>query len=137
MFGWKFGAMTAAIALTIGLSACGGGGSSQVSSSSTLPFADVAPFSGADAALGPIYLVSCDGTTNAINKAGGILGHKVSCATADTRGEPADAVPAVGNLFDTAKNLQLAIGCTSDEAASVVPLINTHKTVMFCMTGLS
>ncbi|HEY3903343.1 MAG TPA: ABC transporter substrate-binding protein [Streptosporangiaceae bacterium] len=129
--------MTAAIALTIGLSACGGGSSSQVGSSSTLAFADVAPFSGADAALGPIYLVSCDGTTNAINKAGGILGHKVSCTTADTRGEPADAVPAVGNLFDTAKNLELVIGCTSDEAASVVPVINTHKTVMFCMTGQS
>ncbi len=102
-----------------------------------MTFADVAPFSGADAALGPIYLVSCDGATNAINKAGGILGHKVACTTADTRGEPADAVPAVGNLFDTAKNLELVIGCTSDEAASVVPVINTHKTVMFCMTGQS
>jgi ABC-type branched-subunit amino acid transport system substrate-binding protein len=137
MFGWKFGSITAAIALTIGLTACGGGGSSQAGSSLTLTFADVAPFSGADAALGPIYLVSCDGTTNAINKAGGILGHKVTCTTADTRGEPADAVPAVGNLFDTAKNLELVIGCTSDEAASVVPVVNTHKTVMFCMTGQS
>jgi branched-chain amino acid transport system substrate-binding protein len=130
--------MAAAMALTVGLTACGGGGSSAAGgSSSTLTFADVAPFSGADAALGPIYLVSCDGTANAINKAGGILGHKVTCTTADTRGEPADAVPAVGNLFDTAKNLELVIGCTSDEAASVVPVINTHKTVMFCMTGQS
>ena len=61
----------------------------------------------------------------------------MSCTTADTRGEPADAVPAVGNLFDTAKNLELVIGCTSDEAATVVPVINSHKTVMFCMTGQS
>jgi ABC-type branched-subunit amino acid transport system substrate-binding protein len=137
MFGRKSGAITAAMALTVGLTACGGGGRAGSSSASTLTFADVAPFSGADAALGPIYLVSCDGTTNAINKAGGILGHKVTCTTADTRGEPADAVPAVGNLFDTAKNLELVIGCTSDEAASVVPVINTHKTVMFCMTGQS
>jgi len=130
-------AAAAAIALTAGLAACGGSSNSQAGSTSTLTFADVAPFSGADAALGPIYLVSCDGTTNAINKAGGVLGHKVSCTTADTRGEPADAVPAVGNLFDTAKNLELVIGCTSDEAASVVPVINAHKTAMFCMTGQS
>jgi ABC-type branched-subunit amino acid transport system substrate-binding protein len=127
-----------ALALATTLAACGSSSSSSGSSSaSTLTFADVAPFSGPDAALGPIYLVSCDGTANAINKAGGILGHKVSCTSADTRGEPADAVPAVANLFATAKNLVLIIGCTSDEAASVVPAINAHHTVMFCMTGQS
>jgi branched-chain amino acid transport system substrate-binding protein len=128
--------VAAAVTVTAGLAACGSSGSSA-GSTGPLTFADVAPFSGPDAALGPIYLVSCDGTTNAINKAGGILGHKVSCTTADTRGEPADAVPAVGNLLATAKNLKLVIGCTSDEAASVVPVVNKAKTVMFCMTGQS
>jgi branched-chain amino acid transport system substrate-binding protein len=136
------GAAVAAV-LTAALAACGSGGSSSstgggsAAGGAPLTFADVAPFSGPDAALGSIYLVSCDGATNAINQAGGILGHKVTCTTADTRGEPADAVPAVGSLFDTAKNLELVIGCTSDEAASVVPIINQHKTVMFCMTGQS
>ncbi len=127
-------ALLAAVALTAALAACS---SSSSGSHSTLVFADVAPFSGPDAALGPIYLVSCDGTTNAINKAGGILGHQVKCTTADTRGEPADAVPAVGNLIQNTGNLALVIGCTSDEAASVVPVINKNKTVMFCMTGQS
>jgi neutral amino acid transport system substrate-binding protein len=129
-------AALAAVTLAAALAACGGSGG-QAASHSTLVFADVAPFSGPDAALGPIYLVSCDGTTNAINAAGGILGHKVACTSADTRGEPADAVPAVGSLFANAKNLVLVIGCTSDEAASVVPVINKDKTVMFCMTGQS
>jgi branched-chain amino acid transport system substrate-binding protein len=119
------------------LSACSSSGGSSGSSHSTIVFADLAPFSGVDAALGPIYLVSCTGTTNAINQAGGILGHKVACTSADTRGEPADAVPAVGNLLATQKNLKLVIGCTSDEAASVVPVINKAKVVMFCMTGQS
>ena len=128
--------VVAAVALAAALSACGSSGSGA-SAQSTLIFADVAPFSGPDAALGPIYLVSCDGTTHAINAAGGILGHKVACTTADTRGEPADAVPAVGNLIATTKGLELVIGCTSDEAASVVPVINRNKTVMFCMTGQS
>ncbi len=125
-----------ALSLAAALTACGSSGGGA-SSHSTLIFADVAPFSGVDAALGPIYLVSCTGTTNAINAAGGILGHKVACTSKDTRGEPADALPAVGSLLANTKNLKLVIGCTSDEAASVVPLLNQKKTVMFCMTGQS
>ncbi len=133
-------AAVAAVAIATGLAACGSssaGGSTGSSSGGGIVFADVAPFSGPDAALGPIYLVSCEGTVNAINKAGGILGHTVSCTSADTRGDPADAVPAVGSLLARQHNLELVIGCTSDEAAAVVPVINTHKTVMFCMTGQS
>jgi ABC-type branched-subunit amino acid transport system substrate-binding protein len=132
-------ATAAAVALVGGLAACGGSShaSGGGTATGTLAFADVAPFSGADAALGPTYLVSCEGAVTAINQAGGVLGHKVSCTSADTRGDPADAVPAVGSLFNRTKNLELVIGCTSDEAATVVPVINSHKTVMFCMTGQS
>jgi branched-chain amino acid transport system substrate-binding protein len=135
-------AALAAVALLAGLAACsnsaaGGGGSSGGGSKGSIVFADVAPFSGPDAALGPTYLVSCQGTANAINKAGGILGHTVSCTSADTKGDPADAVPAVGSLLSRTQNLELVIGCTSDEAAAVVPVINSHKSVMFCMTGQS
>ncbi len=127
-----------AVALTAALAACGSSSSSGgVPSGQSIVFADVAPFSGPDAALGPTYLVSCEGTTAAINKAGGVLGHKVSCTSADTRGDPADAIPAVQSLLARAHNLELVIGCTSDEAAAVVPVLNSHKTVMFCMTGQS
>ena len=57
-------------------SASGGGSGGNASASSaakgaTLTVADVAPFTGTDAALGPTYLVSCDAATNAINAAGG------------------------------------------------------------------
>jgi ABC-type branched-subunit amino acid transport system substrate-binding protein len=132
-------AAAAAVALVGGLAACGGSTHASGGGAATgaVTFADVAPFSGADAALGPTYLVSCEGAVTAINQAGGVLGHKVSCTSADTRGDPADAVPAVGSLFSRKKNLELVIGCTSDEAATVVPVINSHKTVMFCMTGQS
>ena len=130
-------AALAALFLAVGLAACGSSKAGSGGASGPLVFADVAPFSGPDAALGPTYLVSCEGTANAINKAGGVLGHKISCTSADTRGDPADAVPAVGSLLSRTKNLVLVIGCTSDEAAAVVPIINSHKTVMFCMTGQS
>ena len=127
-----------AVALAATLAACGSSSSSGgIPSGQKIVFADVAPFSGPDAALGPTYLVSCEGTTAAINKAGGVLGHQVSCTSADTRGDPADAIPAVQSLLARTHNLELVIGCTSDEAAAVVPVLNSHKTVMFCMTGQS
>ncbi|HEY2693550.1 MAG TPA: ABC transporter substrate-binding protein [Streptosporangiaceae bacterium] len=133
-----------AAALAVGMSACGSSGSGSTSggnssgpTGSTLTVGDVAPFSGVDAALGPTYLASCYGATSAINKAGGVLGHKLACKSVDTRGEPADAVPAVNQMFATTPSLALVIGCTSDEAASVVPVINAHKMAMFCMTGQS
>jgi len=126
------------------LAACGSSSSSTPASGSggakpgaTLTVADVAPFSGVDAALGPTYLATCYGATSVINAHGGVLGHKFTCKSVDTRGEPADAVPAVNQLFASAPNLALVIGCTSDEAASVVPIINARKMNMFCMTGQS
>ena len=134
-------AITAAAALV--LAACSIGGSSTASGSASpgsgakLTVADVAPFSGPDAALGPTYLASCYGATSAINAAGGVLGHMLTCKSVDTRGDPADAVPAVNQMFASTPNLALVIGCTSDEAASVAPIINSHKMAMFCMTGQS
>ncbi|MGZ4432697.1 MAG: ABC transporter substrate-binding protein [Trebonia sp.] len=113
------------------------GAATGAASGSTLTIADVAPFSGPDAALGPTYLASCYGATAAINNAGGVLGHKLTCKSVDTRGDPADAVPAVNQMFATTSSLGLVIGCTSDEAASVAPVINAHKMAMFCMTGQS
>src|SRR5215469_13061634 len=131
-----FAAVAAGSVLSLVLAACGGSSSSGSSGSSgasgakpgaTLTVADVAPFSGVDAALGPTYLATCYGATSVINANGGVLGHKFACKSVDTRGEPADAVPAVNQLFASTPNLALVIGCTSDEAASVVPVINARK----------
>src|SRR6266702_1665209 len=116
------GAVAGAAVLALVLAACGSSSSSSPSSGSssapsgaTMTVADVAPFSGP----------------------GGVLGHKLTCKSVDTRGEPADAVPAVNQMFASTPNLALVIGCTSDEAASVVPVINGRKMAMFCMTGQS
>jgi ABC-type branched-subunit amino acid transport system substrate-binding protein len=131
-----------AVVLATALAACGSstsnsGGSAGAASGSTLTVADVAPFTGPDAALGPTYLVSCDAAVGAINGAGGVMGHKLACKSVDTRGDPADAVPAVRQMYASTSNLSLIIGCTSDEAASVVPIFGANKTVSFCMTGQS
>ena len=103
----------------------------------SLTVAVVAPFTGADAALGPKYQTACLAASQAINLAGGILGSKLNCKVVDTRGDPADAVPAIRQMYATTSQLPLVIGCTSDEASTVVPVMDAHKTVSFCMTGES
>ena len=136
----KLATVGLALALALGVTACASSSTtsnSSAASGSTLTVADVAPFSGPDAALGPTYLATCYGATTAINNAGGVMGHKLACKSVDTRGDPADAVPAVNQMFASTSNLALVIGCTSDEAAAVVPIINAHKMAMFCMTGQS
>ena len=136
----KLATVGLALALALGVTACASSSSttgSSAASGSTLTVADVAPFSGPDAALGPTYLATCYGATAAINSDGGVMGHKLTCKSVDTRGDPADAVPAVNQMFASTSNLALVIGCTSDEAAAVVPIINAHKMAMFCMTGQS
>ena len=140
----RFVAVAAAAAFALALAACSSSSTTTASGSATsaaagakLTVADVAPFSGPDAALGPTYLATCYGATSAINADGGVMGHKLTCKSVDTRGEPADAVPAVNQMFASTPNLGLVIGCTSDEAASVVPIINGRKMAMFCMTGQS
>jgi branched-chain amino acid transport system substrate-binding protein len=138
----RFIAVAASAAFALALAACSSSssttaGGSSPAAGSTITVADVAPFSGADAALGPTYLASCYGSTSAINAAGGVMGAKLTCKSVDTRGDPADAVPAVNQMFASTPNLGVVIGCTSDEAASVAPVINAHKMAMFCMTGQS
>ena len=136
----KLATVGLALALALGVTACASSSTtsnSSAASGSTLTVADVAPFSGPDAALGPTYLATCYGATTAINSDGGVMGHKLTCKSVDTRGDPADAVPAVNQMFASTSNLALVIGCTSDEAAAVVPIINAHKMAMFCMTGQS
>jgi branched-chain amino acid transport system substrate-binding protein len=128
-------ACAAILALSLGLAACSS--SSTSGAKPPLVIADLAPFTGVDAALGPIYLASCLGATRAINNAGGVLGHQFTCKQVDTRGDPADAVPATRQMFATTSNLGLVIGVTSDEASTVVPIINGNKMVVFAMTGQS
>ena len=130
------GSVLTLVAATVGLPALGGA-AGAASFKGTITIATVAPFTGADAALGPKYETACYAATQAINAAGGANGDQVKCKTVDTRGDPADAVPAVRQMYATTSNLALVIGCTSDEAATVVPIFGAHKTVSFCMTGQS
>lgn len=120
------------------VAACGGGGTSGSGlGSGDLLVGVIAPFTGADAGLGPAYYAACLAAAPSINNNGGVGGRQVKCQQFDTRGEPADAVPAANQMVASNKNLMAVIGCTSDEASTVVPIIDRAHIPMFCMTGQS
>src|SRR5258708_7000171 len=70
-----------------------------------------------------------------IISSGGVLGHKLSCVQEDTRGDPADAVPAAQKMMATETSLVGVLGPSSDEALATVPLLNTGHVPMFVDTG--
>jgi len=119
------------------LAACGGGSTPTGSGlgSGDLLVGVIAPFTGADAGLGPAYYAACLAAAPSINSNGGVGGRQVKCQQFDTRGEPADAVPAANQMVASNSNLMAVVGCTSDEAATVAPIIDRAKIPMFCMTG--
>ena len=120
------------------LAACGGTSSSGGGlGSGKLLVGVLAPFSGADASFGPRYLAGCIAASLSINGAGGIGGRQVSCQQFDTKGEPADAVPAASAMIAGNSNLMGVVGCTSDEASTVVPILDRSHIPMFCMAGQS
>ncbi len=112
------------------LSGCGGS-----SSSGSLVVGAFNPFSGADASFGPEMIGGCQPAVRLINQAGGVLGHKVNCQAVDTRGDPADAVPAASKMLATTTNLVGLLGPSADEALATVPVINTAKIPMFADSG--
>ena len=130
--------LISSIATLVLLAACGGSTSSGGGlGSGPLLVGVLAPFSGADASFGPRYLAGCYAASLSINGAGGIGGRQVSCKQFDTKGEPADAVPAANSMIASNSNLMGVVGCTSDEASTVVPILDRSHIPMFCMTGQS
>ena len=130
-------AATPVLAILV-LAGCGGSSSTGGGlGSGPLLVGVLAPFSGADASFGPRYLAGCYAASLSINGAGGIGGRQVSCQQFDTKGEPADAVPAANSMIAGNSNLMGVVGCTSDEASTVVPILDRSHIPMFCMTGQS
>src|SRR5260370_34874718 len=102
----RAGMVLTALASAAGIALDGCGWSSKTAATGPdtgtgpLTFAVFNPFSGPDASFGPEQVAGCLPAAAAIQAAGGILDHKrVSCKPADTRGDPADAVPAAEQLI--------------------------------------
>jgi branched-chain amino acid transport system substrate-binding protein len=125
----RLGILACALPVVV-LAGCGGGGAGG-----SLAVGAFNPFSGHDAAFGPEMMGGCEPAVQLINQAGGVLGHKLNCQAVDTRGDPADAVPAATKMLATTSNLVGLLGPSADEAQATVPVIDTAKIPMFADTG--
>ncbi len=130
---------TAVIALGTALAlaavaGCASSGSGSASASA-LVVGEFNPFTGPDAAFGPEMVGGCIPAIRLINANGGVLGHQLTCVQEDTRGDPADAVPAAQKMMATEATLVGVLGPSSDEALATVPLLNTGHVPMFADTG--
>ena len=133
----RVSAVCAVLVSALAAGAAYGAGASTAGDASPLVVGILAPFTGADAGLGPAYFAACLPATRAINAAGGVLGRQLTCKQFDTRGEPADAVPAARQMVASTPALFMVIGCTSDEASSVMPILEQNHVPAFCQTGQS
>ncbi len=104
-------------------------------SRATLTVGEFNPFSGPDASFGPEMVGGCIPAVRLINLDGGVMGHPITCLVEDTRGDPADAVPAADKMMATVSNLVGVLGPSSDEALATVPLLNRGQVPMFVDTG--
>jgi branched-chain amino acid transport system substrate-binding protein len=119
------------------LTAAALGVSTQVSSASSSPL-EIAIFhtySGANAAYGPEAAAGCFPAAKLINAAGGILGRQLQCTPVDSKGDPADAVPAANRLIASSSSLIGVLGGGTDDATAVVPLFQQAKLPIFSTTG--
>lgn len=73
----------------------------------------------------------------AINKAGGVNGAQLVFKGVDTRGDPADALPAVQQMLATTSNLVAVAGPDTSSAPTVVPVLNAAKIPMMAVAGES
>ena len=136
---WRRLLTVPSVGLLLMLAACGGSSAATGGGlgSGDLLVGVLAPFSGTDANLGPAYYAACLAAAPEINNNGGVGGRHVTCQKFDTRGEPADAAPAANQMVASNSNLMAVIGCTSDEASAVAPIVDRAHIPMFCMTGQS
>src|SRR5437016_4849312 len=92
---------TVAALLVAGCSSAssGGGGKVTTTSGGQVAFGVLSCFTGTLASLGEAMLQGSHVGMKAINDAGGVLGHKLTLAHADTQCDEADSVPALRQLL--------------------------------------
>jgi ABC-type branched-subunit amino acid transport system substrate-binding protein len=133
----KLFTVTAAVIAAAGVAACGSSSGSAKGPSGSLEFAIFHAFSGPNAAYGPEAAAGCYPAVREINAAGGILGHQVHCTPVDSKGDPADAVPAANRMIASSSSLVAVLGGGTDTATAVVPLFQQAHIPVFSTTGQS
>lgn len=102
--------------------------------SGNLVIAVAAPFSGNESFIGPRFLNGVKVAVQEINANGGILGKQLKIVTADTAGDPVDAVPAISQIISTQHPVAM-IGPSSLTITSVINQLNSEHLVTDTLGG--
>jgi branched-chain amino acid transport system substrate-binding protein len=133
----RYAAAFALIAATVALAACGSSSSKSsgggTSSTGTLNIGVIYPFTGANADQGAVGMAGCLAGIAQVNAAHGALGHTFSCKPFDTKGDPADAVPAANQMMASASPV-MVIGA-SDDAVATSPIVTGQHVPNFATIG--
>lgn len=113
------------------LSACGSGNSAAPASNAKLTIDAFNPFSGANASYGELSFAGCAPAALLINRAGGVMGHHLTCVATDNRGDPADAVLAAKQMISSTSNVVGVLGPDSLSAGATISIFNRAKLPMF------
>jgi ABC-type branched-subunit amino acid transport system substrate-binding protein len=93
----------------------------------------LAPYTGDSAVQGAISSAGCLAGIAPVNAAGGVLGARLACKPFDTKGDPADAVPAANQMLSSA-NPVMVIG-PGDEAVATAPIVTAQQVTNFASIG--
>ena len=108
--------------------------SAAVSTSGTIKIGILHPFTGNYAGVGAAAAAGSNTAASVINAAGGILGKKLVITTADTLGDPADAVPALNKLLNV-DHVVAVNGPGGLEAGSTIPILDRNKMAFMLQSG--
>src|SRR5947208_272659 len=118
----RWAVLAAAASATVALAACSSSPTGTSSSSGgTLNIGVIYPYTGANADQGAVGMAGCLAGIAQVNAGGGVLGSKLACRPFDTKGDPADAVPAANQMMSSA-NPVMVIGA-SDDAVATAPIV--------------
>ena len=134
------GLATIMMAMALVLAACGSSSPSSSKASSsrsggTVTEAAVIAYTGTNAFEGGVTDAGLYPAAYEINKAGGILGKRLTILPVDTRGDPADALPLMEKMLATTHNLLGISGLGTESGPTLIPVANSAHVVSTISAG--
>lgn len=132
--------LAASVSCLVVVAACSSSGSNNAASQpkGTLDVAIMLPFTGSSSVNGQSSATICSAAVLAVNGAGGVLGHQLKCLPVDTKGDPADALPAAEQALAVNGNkIVVVIGPATNDSPPVIPILEKAHITNFSNSGSS